>query len=125
MKNLILIAPLLLTLSACVVTDPQSPAGTAQQLGIAGLKIAVNVKCLNEINTLPAWKSATRYMTTEQRNNIQGNVCGCVSDKAPNSVTAVELASIAIDPSTRTTVANQIVSQTINACVAETLQQSK
>lgn len=89
---------------------------------MAALKIAVNAKCLNEINTLPAWKTATRYMTADQRDNIQTNVCGCVSDKAPNSVTAVELATAAIDPSARATIVNQVVSQTVNACVAETLK---
>ena len=87
---------------------------------MAALKIAVNAKCLNEINTLPAWKTATRYMTADQRDNIQTN--GCVSDKAPNSVTAVELATAAIDPSARATIVNQVVSQTVNACVAETLK---
>lgn len=125
MKKLFVVLPMLFALNACVVTDPQSPAGTAQQLGVAGLKVAVNVKCLNEINNLPAWKTATRYMTTEQRNDIQTNVCTCVSNKAPNSVTAIELATVAIDPSARTTIANQVVSQTINACVTETLQQAK
>lgn len=40
--------------------------GTAQtssgssQLGMAALKVAVNVQCLNKIETLPAWKSATK-----------------------------------------------------------------
>ena len=98
MKKLLLIAaPLILALSGCVAPNGTSPATTtSQQLGMAALKIAVNAKCLNEINTLPAWKTATRYMTADQRDNIQTNVCGCVSDKAPNSVTAVELATAAI-----------------------------
>lgn len=125
MKKLLLIAaPLVLALSGCVAPNGTSPAATtSQQLGMAALKIAVNAKCLNEINTLPAWKTATRYMTADQRDNIQTNVCGCVSDKAPNSVTAVELATAAIDPSARATIVNQVVSQTVNACVAETLKQ--
>lgn len=125
MKKLLLIAaPLVLALSGCVAPNGTSSATTtSQQLGMAALKIAVNAKCLNEINTLPAWKTATRYMTADQRDNIQTNVCGCVSDKAPNSVTAVELATAAIDPSARATIVNQVVSQTVNACVAETLKQ--
>ena len=124
MKKLLLIAaPLVLALSGCVAPNGTCPATTtSQQLGMAALKIAVNAKCLNEINTLPAWKTATRYMTADQRDNIQTSVCGCVSDKAPNSVTAVELATAAIDPSARATIVNQVVSQTVNACVAETLK---
>lgn len=124
MKKLLLIAaPLVLALSGCVAPNGASlVTTTSQQLGMAALKIAVNAKCLNEINTLPAWKTATRYMTADQRDNIQTNVCGCVSDKAPNSVTAVELATAAIDLSARATIVNQVVSQTVNACVAETLK---
>ncbi|WP_153884628.1 hypothetical protein [Acinetobacter baumannii] len=50
------------------------------------------------------------------------NVCGCVSEKAPNSVTAVELAAAALDVNARATIVNQVVSKTVNACVAEALQ---
>ena len=75
------------------------------------------------MKTVPAWKTATRYMTAQQRDNIQSNVCGCVSEKAPSSVTTVELAA-AIDPSARAVLVNQVVSKTVNACVAEVLQGS-
>lgn len=75
-----------------------------------------------EINNVAAWKTATKYMTAEQRDSIQTNVCGCVSEKAPNSVTAVELAAAALDVNARATIVNQVVSKTVNACVAEALQ---
>ncbi|MCL5766882.1 hypothetical protein [Acinetobacter sp. ANC5681] len=123
MKKLFFIVPMLFALNGCVATNTNnSTATTSQQLGMAALKIAVNAKCINEINTLPAWKTATRLMTSEQRENIQTNVCGCVSEKAPNSVTTVELATAAIDPTARATIVNQVVSKTVNACVAEVLK---
>lgn len=126
MKKLVLVvAPVVLALTGCVAPNGNSTGGTTSQLGVAALKIAVNAKCLNEINTISAWKTATRYMTAEQRDNIQTNVCGCVSEKAPNSVTTVELATAAIDPTARATIVNQVVSETVNACVAETLKQTK
>lgn len=122
MKKLLFVVPMLLALNACVAPNANnSTATTSQQLGMAALKVAVNAKCINEINTLPAWKTATRLMTVEQRETIQTNVCGCVSEKAPNSVTAVELATAAIDPTARATIVNQGVSETVNACVAEVL----
>lgn len=122
MKKILFVVPMLLALNACVAPNANnSAASTSQQLGMAALKVAVNAKCINEINTLPAWKTATRLMTVEQRETIQTNVCGCVSEKAPNSVTAVELATAAIDPTARATIVNQVVSETVNACVAEVL----
>ncbi|WP_213074726.1 hypothetical protein [Acinetobacter pittii] len=127
MKKLMLaLAPVVLALTACATTtstDTGAPAQTTtQQLGVAALKVAVNAKCITEINNVAAWKTATKYMTAEQRDSIQTNVCGCVSEKAPNSVTAVELAAAALDVNTRATIVNQVVSKTVNACVAEALQ---
>ena len=122
-KWILVVAPAVLALAGCVAANSNNAAPSmTQQLGVTALKIAVNAKCLNEINTVPAWKNATRYMTAAQRDNIQTNVCGCVSEKAPSSVTAVELATAAIDPTARATIANQVVSQTVNACVAEALK---
>jgi len=127
MKKLMLaLAPVVLALTACATTTGTdtgaSAQTTTQQLGVAALKVAVNAKCITEINNVAAWKTATKYMTAEQRDSIQTNVCGCVSEKAPNSVTAVELAAAALDVNTRATIVNQVVSKTVNACVAEALQ---
>ncbi|EHU1558033.1 hypothetical protein A1Z55_RS08005 [Acinetobacter baumannii] len=127
MKKLMLaVAPVVLALTACATTGTgtggASAQTTTQQLGVAALKVAVNAKCITEINNVAAWKTATKYMTAEQRDSIQTNVCGCVSEKAPNSVTAVELAAAALDVNARATIVNQVVSKTVNACVAEALQ---
>ncbi len=123
------VAPVVLALTACATTTGTgtgtggaSAQTTTQQLGVAALKVAVNAKCITEINNVAAWKTATKYMTAEQRDSIQTNVCGCVSEKAPNSVTAVELAAAALDVNARATIVNQVVSKTVNACVAEALQ---
>ena len=123
MKKLIaLLAPLAVVLSACATgtTGTSSTAGTTtQQLGVAALKIGINAKCTTELNNLPAWQTATKLMTTEQKTNIQTEICGCVSEKAPQSVTAVDLATAAIDPAARATIISNAVTKTINACVAE------
>lgn len=61
-------------------------------------------------------------MTAEQKENIQGEICGCVSEKAPQSVTTVDLATAAIDPTARATIVSNIVTKTINECVAEAVR---
>ena len=125
MKKLIAVfAPLALVLSACTTTDSignTSPSLT-QTLGTAALQIAINSKCTTELNNLPAWKTATVLMTETQKTNIQSEICGCVSEKAPQSVTAVDLATAAIDPAARATIVSNAVSKTINACVAEAVR---
>lgn len=126
MKKLIaLLAPMTFVLGACATgtTGTSSPtANTTQQLGSAALKIAINAKCTTELNNISAWKTATKLMTAEQKENIQGEICGCVSEKAPQSVTTVDLATAAIDPAARATIVSNIVTKTINECVAEAVR---
>ena len=127
MKKLIAVmAPLTLVLSACTAmgtsgtgTEPQS---ATQQLGTAAVKIAINAKCTTEINNVPAWQAATKIMTATQKQNIQSEICGCVSEKVPESVTAVDLATAALDPTARTAIVSNVVSKTINACVQEAVR---
>ena len=126
MKKLIaVLAPLTLALTACVSTGTTTgmtgAQSTTQQLGTAALKIAINAKCTTELNNIAAWQTATKMMTATQKTNIQSEICGCVSEKAPQSVTAVDLATAAIDPAARNTIVSNAVTKTINACVAEAM----
>lgn len=123
-KLLAVLAPIALVLSACTTTTgttTSAPTAT-QQLGMAAIKIAINAKCVTELNNIPAWHTATRVMTPNQKQNIQAEICGCVSEKAPQNVTAVDLATAAIDPAARATIVSNAVSRTINACVAEAVR---
>lgn len=126
-KLLAVLAPIALALSACTTTTG-TPTGTTtaptatQQLGMTAIKIAINAKCVTELNNIPAWHTATRVMTTTQKQNVQAEICGCVSEKAPQNVTAVDLATAAIDPTARATIVSNAVSRTINACVAEAVR---
>ncbi|AXQ22059.1 hypothetical protein BEN71_08265 [Acinetobacter wuhouensis] len=127
MKKLIaVLAPFALVLSACATTDGTTGGSamqtTGQQLGMTALKIGINAKCTTELNNLPAWKTATRVMTAEQKTNVQTEICGCVSEKAPESVTAVDLATAALDPQARATIVSNVVTKTINSCVAEAVK---
>lgn len=127
MKKLIaVLVPLTLALTACVSTNTTTgTAGmqsTTQQLGNTALKIAINAKCTTELNNTAAWQTATKLMTATQKQNIQSEICGCVSEKAPQSVTAVDLATAAIDPAARNTIVTNAVTKTINACVAESVK---
>mgnify|MGYP000346619649 CR=1 FL=1 len=126
-KLIAVMAPLAMVLSACTATGTSTGANTAgtqaaQQLGSAAVKIAINAKCTTEINNLPAWQTATKLMTQTQKQNIQAEICGCVSEKAPESVTAVDLAVAAMDPAARATMVSNAVSKTINACVQEAVR---
>lgn len=125
MKKLaLMVLPVCLIFTACTAMDTTGTAQTSSgssQLGMAALKVAVNVQCLNKIETLPAWKSATKVMSNEQKQSIQTEVCGCVSEKAPYSVTTMDIATASLDPAARATIVNQIVTKTVSECVVQTL----
>ena len=126
-KLLAVLAPIALALSACTTTTGTTTGTTTaptatQQLGMAAIKIAINAKCVTELNNIPAWHTATRVMTPTQKQNVQAEICGCVSEKAPQNVTAVDLATASIDPAARATIVSNAVSRTINACVAEAVR---
>jgi hypothetical protein len=125
-KLIAVLVPLTLALTACVSTNTTtgttSMQSTTQQLGNTALKIAINAKCTTELNNTAAWQTATKLMTATQKQNIQSEICGCVSEKAPQSVTAVDLATAAIDPAARNTIVTNAVTKTINACVAEAVK---
>lgn len=128
-KLFAVLVPLALSLTACANMDGLTGANgatstqvsAAQQLGGAALKIAINAKCTTELNNQSAWQVATKLMTADQKQQVQSNICGCVSEKAPENISAVDLATAALDPQARTTIVTNAVSKTINACVAEAL----
>ena len=122
-KSLFGLTAFVLLLTGCATDGSMNTAtNTTEQLGMTALKIAVNNKCMNEINTIPAWQTASKLMTDDQKQDIQTEICGCVSEKAPQNVTAVDLATAAIDPAARATIVSNAVSRTINACVAEAVR---
>ena len=46
-------------------------------------------------------------------------LCGCVSEKAPQSVTIVDLTTAAVDPTARNVIVARAVSNTLQQCVGE------
>ena len=121
MKNrLAVLVPVFLALTACATTETtNTTATTTQQVDMTAMKIAINAKCTTELNNTPAWRTATQVMTAEQKQSIQTDICGCVSDKAPQNVTTVDLATAALDPAARATIVTNVVTKTIQSCVAE------
>lgn len=124
-KSLFGLTAFVLLLTGCATDGSMNTAtNTTEQLSMTALKIAVNNKCMNEINTIPAWQTASKLMTDDQKQDIQTEICGCVSEKAPYSVTAADLANATFDPNARAAMVGQVVSKTVTACVNETFQQT-
>lgn len=95
--------------------------GTATNVGMAIFQQAVDAKCRTELNNQTIYKTATLVLTSDQKTALENNICGCVSEKAPQSVTITEVAQAAVSPAARTQVVASAVAKTINACATSFL----
>lgn len=126
-KSLILAVLASSALTACTTgtvssTEIANGMNTVTNVGVGVFKYAADQKCRTEIQNHQAWKSASVVMTSEQQSTVLTNVCGCVSEKAPQSVTAVELGQAAVDSNARTKIVANAVAKTLNVCYNNFMQ---
>lgn len=107
-----------LTLTACVADGTQTTNGvnTAANVGMTVFQVAVDQKCRVELNNNRVWQTASTVLSAEQKAAKESQVCGCVSEKAPQQVTIVELTQAAMDPNYRNQIVATTVAKTFNAC---------
>lgn len=101
------------------VMDADSTIGTANNVGMAIFKAAVNQQCQTQLQNNQYWRLGSVLMTSEKQAEVASNVCSCVSEKAPQSVTIVDLTTAAVDPTARNVIVARAVSNTLQQCVGE------
>lgn len=129
MKKTLLIAIATLSLAACTTATTETTTvgngiTTATNVGVGVFKYAVDQKCRVEIQNHAAWKVASVAMTSAQQATALNNVCGCVSEKAPQNLTVVELGQVAVDQNARNQLVTKAVANTLNACYSEVMKSS-
>ena len=101
------------------VMDANKTIGTANNVGMAIFKAAVNQQCQTQLQNNQYWRLGSVLMTSEKQEEVASNVCSCVSEKAPQSVTIVDLTTAAVDPTARNVIVARAVSNTLQQCVGE------
>lgn len=101
------------------VMDANSTIGTANNVGMAIFKAAVNQQCQTQLQNNQYWRLGSVLMTSDKQAEVASNVCSCVSEKAPQSVTIVDLTTAAVDPTARNVIVARAVSNTLQQCVGE------
>lgn len=110
-------------LSGCATTDGTNNSagnaiGTANDIGMNIFKSAIDNQCRSQIEKQSAWRIASVAMTDTQQEAVKSNVCGCVSEQAPQQVTLVELGNAAIDSQYRTQLVAKVVAKSLQSCYA-------
>lgn len=125
MKKLALIFSII-GLTSCAGSNTVNMATsspTLNSIGSAIFQTAVNQKCQSEIKNNQYYNMASIIMTDSQKEKVVGNVCGCVSKKAPESVTLSEIATATVDANARPKIITKAVAKTLQACVADFIKQ--
>ncbi|MGO1282596.1 hypothetical protein ACT3QO_03625 [Psychrobacter sp. AOP7-D1-15] len=132
MKKLLVSTAMLATLAlaGCTSTGTGTTTGTgtntaittASDIGMNVFKSAVDTQCRTEIEKQNAWRVASVAMTDAQQETVKTNVCGCVSEQAPQQVTIVELGNAAIDSSYRTELVANVVAKSLQSCYTSLVQ---
>ncbi|WLP93790.1 hypothetical protein [Psychrobacter sp. M13] len=125
MKKLLVSTAMLATLAltGCATsgganTNAGTAIGTANEIGMNVFKAAIDNQCRSQIEKQTAWRVASVAMTEAQQEAVKTNVCGCVSEQAPQQVTIVELGNAAIDSSYRTQLVTRVVAKSLQTCYA-------
>ena len=107
-------------LAGCATSDMNTNAGTAigsaNEIGMNIFKAAIDNQCRSQIEKQTAWRVASVAMTDTQQEAVKSNVCGCVSEQAPQQVTLVELGNAAIDSQYRTQLVTKVVAKSLQSC---------
>ena len=116
--------PIVLSLGSVFIlvsctTNIEAVGDTASNIGMNIFKTAVDNKCRTELNNQPIYRAGSMILTDDQKQSLEDKICGCVSEKAPKSVTLAELGQVAIDQNARTQIVTSAVSKTISACIGE------
>ncbi|MCG3878556.1 hypothetical protein [Psychrobacter sp. Ps6] len=125
MKKLLASTVMLATvaLAGCTTTGAANNGtgtaiGTANEIGMNVFRTAIDNQCRSQIEKQTAWRVASVAMTEAQQESVKSNVCGCVSEQAPQQVTIVELGNAAIDSQYRTQLVTRVVAKSLQSCYA-------
>ena len=75
----------------------------------------VQNRCVNELQARTEWRTIALAMSQAKQTEWENKICGCVSEEAPNQLTAADLTQI-LTPEGRTRVVAEVGAKTVTAC---------
>ena len=132
MKSLIIGAVPALTLAACAggtggsdlggllgggTSSSNSTGGAATAIGKSLIQNYAHNQCSVELNKRQEWRLVALAVTAEKQQQWEDQICGCVSEEAPNSVTVTDLVQAATNQSARTGIVANAVTKTVTSCL--------
>ena len=130
MKSLIISAVTALTLAACAGGNgggdlggllgggtSNGTGGAATSIGKSLIQNYAHNQCSVELNKRQEWRLVALAVSAEKQQQWEDQICGCVSEEAPNSVTVTDLVQAATNQSARTGIVANAVTKTVTSCL--------
>ena len=132
MKSLIIGAVTALTLAACAggtggsdlggllggdTSSSNSTGGAATAIGKSLIQNYAHNQCSVELNKRQEWRLVALAVSAEKQQQWEDQICGCVSEEAPNSVTVTDLVQAATNESARASIVGNAVTKTVTSCL--------
>lgn len=134
MKALIISAVAALSLAACAggnggsdlggllgggtTSSNGSNGGAATAIGKSLIQNYAHNQCSVELNKRQEWRLMALAVSAEKQQQWEDQICGCVSEEAPNSVTVTDLVQAATNQSARNTIVANAVTKTVTSCLS-------
>ncbi len=130
MKSLIISAVTALTLAACAGGNgggdlggllgggtSNGTGGAATSIGKSLIQNYAHNQCSVELNKRQEWRLVALAVSAEKQQQWEDQICGCVSEEAPNSVTVTDLVQAATNESARASIVGNAVTKTVTSCL--------
>lgn len=133
MKKLILSTLAALTLAACAggsgtggigdliggsTGSSNSTGGAATAIGKNLIQNYAHNQCAVELNKRNEWRLMSLAVSAEKQQQWEDQICGCVSEEAPNSVSVTDLVQAATNQSARASIVTNAVTKTVTSCLS-------
>ena len=130
MKSLIISAVTALTLAACAGGNgggdlggllgggtSNGTGGAATSIGKSLIQNYAHNQCSVELNKRQEWRLVALAVSAQKQQQWEDQICGCVSEEAPNSVTVTDLVQAATNESARASIVGNAVTKTVTSCL--------
>lgn len=119
-KKMMVSAALVLALGGCAGNGGNAGGmgGLGQTVGGIGsnlLSMYVQNQCVNELQSRNEWRLVALAMSQQQQAEWENRICGCVSEEAPNHLSAADLTQL-VSEQGRTQVMADVTVKTVSAC---------
>lgn len=103
-----------LLLAGCAGNGLNTASGVT---GIGGslVQMYVQNQCVTELQKRKEWRLLALAMSAEKQAEWEDRICGCVSQEAPNHLSAADLAQL-VSEQGRSKVMADVTVKTVNAC---------